>query len=336
MADEGVTPKLATPSLRFGKTLVAHEGVTLKWEIDAFAASDESPARVVRFGVERKPTASDTWTTLSDSLPRRDRSFTDAGFKPGTRYVYRLTCYFTHAGAAPPPDPVRIGMTSVVTAPVETLSIWNLTINTAMRGQAYLTIEKFDRKLGRKVEKKHIHHAGEQIGWWKETGGDGPVSTHLVSLGGGKSAPVDFNTGMTLVSVGKKPATIQIDKCRAIFGAGGKRVGCKQSKLTVTISNTYEIVTVDDAGTHVLFYPDPTKNPRAVSQACKNHGGVKDFRRPIESDESLKLLSEADRLWRSDPEKAILIYKRLLAEFGNTEWVRMSRTRIRLRAEQGD
>ena len=319
--------RVTPPSLALGKTTVAHEGVTLNWEIDASAADDEWPTRVVRYAVERKPTGSDTWTTLTDSGSPHDRSFTDANIEPRTRYTYRLTCTFTDATSAAPPDPDRIGMTSAVTGPIETFGIWKLTVHTALKGQVYLTIEKFDRKLGRRVEKKHIHHAGDQIGWWKEAGSAGLVSTHRVSLGGGRVARVDFNTGMTLVSVEKKMATMEFDKCEAIYGPGGQLTGCKQSKVTATILNTYEIVTVDDEGRHVLFHPDPAKNPRLKQQRCLHHGG---------EETPHALLLEADRIWRSDPEKAIPIYRRLLDEFGETERVRVSRTRIRLRAEQDD
>ena len=117
---------------------------------------------------------------------------------------------------------------------------------------------------------------------------------------------------------------------------GGKWTGCDKTRVTLTISNTYEIVYADDRGKRVAYHPDPLKNPRLMSNACKNHGGKRDFTQAIEPKEPLKLLAEADRLWPSDPEKAILIYKRLLSEFGDTPPVRTSRTRIRLRAEQGD
>ena len=52
--------------------------------------------------------------------------------------------------------------------------------------------------------------------------------------------------------------------------------------------------------------------------------------------EIVELLSKADRLWKTDDEAAIRIYKRLLLEFGDTERVRISKTRIWQRAEQGD
>ena len=78
---------------------------------------------------------------------------------------------------------------------------------------------------------------------------------------------------MTLVSVMKKPVTFQIDKCDAIYEAGGQRTGCKRSKLAVTISNTFEVVYKDEDGKHVIFHPDPWKNSRTTSRACEDHGG---------------------------------------------------------------
>ena len=271
------TNPVKVPMISFMGSSVELDKVLVNWAREEWSVTELVQIKkeydileLTHYTIERKVGADGEWKVVGENVPLDQTTYEDTDIDPKTLYSYRITSFCEEdlkkrAGAK--------GMVIETPMPLKTMGIWNLTVNTAMKGQAYLTIEKFDKKLGRKVEKKHIHHAEEKIGWWGPKDGDPPVSVHLVPVGRGRSELVDFNTGMTLVSVKKKPASIQIDKCKAIFGAGGQRTGCTQSKLTVTISNTFEIVYVDDEGKHVILYPDPSNNPRAVSQACADHGG---------------------------------------------------------------
>jgi len=328
--------KVAAPVLTLVKTDVTLQGVTLKWGIEESVAEDEVAGGIVRFGMERKAVGSDSWTTLNNGLTAGDVEYTDVTFAPKTSYTYRLTFHFAPIGSGTPPDPDEMGSITLISSLIRTHPIWNLEAISVMKNQVYLEIEKFDRELGQKVKKKHLHRPGVHIGWWKESGSAVAVSTHRVTLGGGKTATVDFNTGMTLVSVEKKPAMIEVKQCMATLGADGESVVCKQSEVIMVIKNGYEIVTKDEDGRHLFRYPDPVNNPILKRGHCTEHGGEKDFRRSVKLDESQELLAEADRIWSTDPEKSILIYRRLLNEFGESDAVRRSRTRIRLRAEQGD
>ena len=339
------------PEISFDSSSVELDKVEVSWTAESWTSSERSQLKkghdllnLTHFTIERK-VGEGKWKVVQSDVPITQNNYVDTDIDPKTTYHYRITSHCEEdlkkrAGAS--------GMTIQTPMPLTTLGIWSLSINTAMKGQAYLTIQKFDKKLGRKVEKKHIHHAKDRIGWWKETGGDVPVSTHLVPLGGGKSASVDFNTGMTLVSVEKKPATIKIDKCDPIYGPGGQRTGCTRTTEDVTISNTYEVVYKDKDGKHVLFYPDPMKNPRARSKACADHGGPDRRKKKPGAQGKLEkgsgsaapgnlpanlaakrarekaaeaIFVRAEGFAKANPSRAIKDFERLLEDYGDTDFV---------------
>ena len=102
----------------------------------------------------------------------------DSVIEPRTLYSYRIT---SHVDEDKQNRAAVKGMTVGTAAPVRTMGIWNIRFANAMKSMAYVTIEKFDKKLGGKVEIKHIHHAGDKIGWWKDRGAEEPEPCISVS-----------------------------------------------------------------------------------------------------------------------------------------------------------
>jgi hypothetical protein len=213
------------------------------------------------------------------------------------------------------------------------MGIWKLTfINPskkegADKGTVWVKIEKFEKGHG-KVEKGRLHHAGERIGWWEESPGADPVSIHRVSGPQGRSISVDFNSGVTLVSVEPIKLPVEVKRCKPIYDKKtGNKIGCDKISEKRNFDTTL-IVTTDDEGEHRVYSP----NPGDLNQLCEVHDG-----RGINPDnlaidqknvdaqkaevEAEKLYAEAESLATKDGKKAIRLYERLLKEFGATDFV---------------
>ena len=303
---------------------------------------------------------------VAESLPASERSFKDTKIDPKTNYNYRVTAYcdakeYKERGgpeATPRPDGVVAMVTG--TAP-QTLGIWKMSFlnpfkpENAEKGQVYVKIEKFEKPLGSKVEKARIHHAGDVIGWWPETGSPEPTSKHRVQVGT-KSVEVDFDTKTKLMSVEPRKVVIEIKKCAPKF-TNGQRDGCN----TVTEKRSFdvhEIVLKGPDGDERILSPNPRENPNGQDQMCEEHGGrrasssgstpkapsaepqedpavVAARKREAEAE---KLFKDAEKLVQANKgPQAASIYEKLLKEFGTTDFVSKNAKAVieeRLRALQ--
>lgn len=160
-------------------------------------------------------------------------------------------------------------------APVGPPSPWMLTFSNAARplgsdkGFVFVTIEHRDKQMGKGV-KRHVHYAGDRIGWWPERPEGEPVSRHPVVLPDGSTPEVDFNTGYTLMSVEPKTILMDITRCKLIFGPDGRQEGCEPIRERRAFS-THEVVLQGAAGEERVFVPDPARSPMAAGPSCPLH-----------------------------------------------------------------
>ena len=333
------------PSITLGSVDVALDSVTVNWTVQEFAKTDIAKEtkttdflKLTHLVLERQVGGSGKWDILADKLLPKSDVYKDQKIDPKTKYAYRLTSHVE-------PDKLlredAKGMTVGTAAPVQTLGIWKISFKNAMKGMVYITIEKFDKAAGQKLEKPHIHHVGDKIGWWVEPGqGADPVSRHSVSLTGGKQVTADFNTGMELKSVEPVKLTVDMKRCKTKFGPGGGKVGCDQI-IEKRNFETNEIIFTDDEGEKKVYLPAPN----VLDQLCEDHGGKKITvnlpgtdpavteaaktkedaaaeaakKREVEAEKLFKDAEKADA--SNNKKKAIELYERLLKEFAATDFV---------------
>jgi hypothetical protein len=168
---------------------------------------------------------------------------------------------------------------TVNSTPVSTPSIWKISFASpskpagAANGQAYLTLEKYEKGKG-PVQIKHIQLAGDKIGAWEDPPGSGSVVTvHRVFIGG-RAVNIDFNTGYTLTSIEPTKVTIDVKKCKKKYDKGVWTGEC-DTVVTKHQVDTYEIIYQDDEGEKKALSPNPRDNKAYQDDLCENHGGKK-------------------------------------------------------------
>jgi hypothetical protein len=353
------------PPVVFSGTEIAIDAVTVAWSYKDFTKQEElkmarekenkvAPAKASHFLLERQ-VGGGKWEVLADKLDVKTQSYVDQKIEPKTKYAYRVTAYSTDkdylerggpvdavTGATPNPD----GKINTVSSPqITTMGIWNLNFTNATKladaakGMVYVKIEKFEKGVG-KVEAKHIHYDGDQIGFWSEAEGADPVSKHRVS-NKGKSILVDFNMGATLVSVTPVKLPIEVKRCKPIYAAGGNKTGC-ETIIEKRTFDTAAIVYKDDEGQKKMYFP----NPSLLDQLCEEHGGKKiivtsptterngpdepkvdpkEAAKAKKEQEAEKLFEEAEKALDKNKGLAATCYNRLLKEYGDTDFVAKSK-----------
>lgn len=350
------------PTISMGELQVNLDHVVVSWsmkdlspaEANAAKKKGENPVKLSHFKLERRIPGK-AWELLTETKDVKTLTFKDTKIDPKTRYEYQVTAFTA--------DPIWLKatnnankdnrvMTVATDAPAQTLGIWKLTFRSPSRpenaqkgGMVQVVIEKFEKALGRKVTTSRIHYDGDKIGWWPDGGEAEPVSKHK-TFEGGKAYTVDFDTGATLVSVMPKKVTLEIKKCKAVYGEGGAKERCD----TVTEKrnfDVYEIFVKDDEGDKKFLSPNPRETPNGQDQFCEDHGGKKIITtlpgtapqnpavpEPPKVDPAAELAkkkeAEAEKLWK-DAEKAlaadnkkaaVAIYEKLLGkDYAATDFV---------------
>ncbi|HXG62188.1 MAG TPA: fibronectin type III domain-containing protein [Planctomycetota bacterium] len=282
-------PKVAVkevkvPPVTLGPVDVGLDGVTISWDVKAFTRQEELALqkefdllKYSHFSVEREVAGSGKWEILADKLPPTTKNFKDTRIEPKTKYNYRVKAYVEPDKQGRKPregDPVVLSLPS----PVQTLGIFRVTFINPGRVpgqdayQVWVKIEKHDRELG-PVEIRQFQRPGEKIGWWPEGQGGEPTSMHPISRGG-RAHTVDFNTGMTLVSIKPTTVTLEITKCKKQITAQGAGQ-CQFVKEKRVFHDIYEIVVSEGGAEQTLLIPNPKDSPRARDEFCEIHGGVR-------------------------------------------------------------
>jgi hypothetical protein len=356
-----IEPKIKAvkiPTVAFGNVDIQLDSITVTWSVKGFTkqemtkeAKDIDFLNLDHFTVEREVNGTGKWEMLAPSLPPTAVSFQDKKIDPKTKYTYRVTSY-SEVDKSPHGRTPADGKHLVVkSGQIQSKGIWNLVFTNpsklagAEKGMVYVLIEKYEKGIG-KVEKRHIHYAGDQIGWWPEGEGADPVSRHRIALPGGKTAEVDLDTKATLISVEPKKVTLDIKKCKPIYAKDGGKQGC-ETIVEKRVFDTHEIVFKDDEGEKKAYFPNPRDLPLGQDQMCEEHGGKKmvtqaDLSKgpspsatPDAPKEDPKMVAarkkeeEAEKLFndatKSEAAKnkasAIAAYQRLLSAFADTDFV---------------
>lgn len=277
------------PPVTLGAAEVDLSGVTIHWEVKTFTRQEELALqkefdllKYSHFTVERETAGSGKWEVLADKLPPTARNFKDTRIEPKTKYNYRVKAYVEpdKQGRTPPEgNPVTLALPS----PVQTLGIFRVTFINPGRVpgqdayQVWVKIEKHDRELG-PVEIRQFQRPGEKIGWWPEGRGGEPTSKHAVSKGG-RAHTIDFDTGMTLVSIKPTTVTLEITKCRKQITAQGAGQ-CQFVKEKRVFHDIHEIVVSEGGMEQTILIPNPKDSPRARDEFCEIHGGSKSAASP--------------------------------------------------------
>lgn len=359
-------PQAVAPAVAFENLEINLDSVVLSWSVKEFTAPmkaamakrtpKEVPVDLTSFKIERDVNGAGKWETIATLEDPKARSYKDPKIDPKTKYAYKVTAFsakkefLENGGEDSGPNPT--GLVGTVASPVaQTLGIWKITFANASKaanaekGMAYVTIEKYEKALSAKVEKKRIHYSGDKIGWWPEQGDAEPTSKHRVQVGT-KSHEVDFNTEITLVSVQPKRVTVEITKCKRIFGAGGVPVyPCEKIKEKRAF-DIHEIVLIGPEGRQVIQSPVPKDHPNGQDQICEECGGKKPVSRDViekpgtpeppkedpaavaakkKEADAETLFKDAEKLMKAGKHKeAAAKYERLLKEFGTTDFVAKS------------
>ena len=249
---------LLVPTVELGKVQAQLDGVALEWSVrEAEPVKGAVKVDVAAFKLERETNG--RWEPLA-TLDAKARSYRDAATEPRTAYRYRVT-----ATSARPDVPV---IATLATEPLKTPGIWRLEYLNPVEGKVWVTISKYERSLGKTVSVRHIHEAGEAIGWWTEPGAPAPTSKHRVQVGT-NSVVVDFDTGAKLVSVAPKSVHVLNLRCDTRFDPKtGLRLGC-DLVVEKAPHSLMELVVEGPDGREVLRMPDP----RAQDLRCPAHAG---------------------------------------------------------------
>lgn len=361
--------KVVIPEIALGNVEVAIDGVNFSWEVKELSAKqqDEIKKRDAKlynyqfrklnyFSVERQA-AGGKWEVLADKIPAGTTSFTDSKIEPKTKYRYRVTSWCTDKDFLARVESSGKGQTVELPTAIQTQGIWKVTFSQAMKpeegkGMVYIEIEKFEKSLGKAVKARHIHYEGDKIGWWKinpQDENEEPKHRHKIPQPGGKTVEVDFNCGMTLVSI--KPTKVVVDKkkCERKVSASGFEPceGPKTEKVTV---NTTEINYTNEEGKPVKVYqPDPKAHPQAQDQFCEDHKPKAIIAGPgidpktgapppptkLREDEANTLYKNA-RVSEVTGQRAAAkaLFETLLKDYGNTEFVKANKKDIEDRIQK--
>jgi hypothetical protein len=353
------------PPVAFGAVEVAIDSITVSWNYKDFTNQEiqkmarekdvnlrKDAAKVTHFTLERQAGGSAKWEVLADKVDVKVQSYVDTKIEPKSKYTYRVTAFSNEkpflerggkideeTGATPNPD----GVVNVAMGPaVQTLGIWKLTFSNPMKpaeakGMVYVKIEKFEKGHG-KVEKAHMQYDGDQIGTWEETQGGEPTSKHRVTVKGGRSIEVDFNTATTLISVTRVSLPVEVKRCKPIYDkATGNKIDCDKV-IEKRNFDTGLVTYKDDEGVKKVYVPSPS----TLDQLCEEHGGRKIIvappKEPKEGDtpkedpkeaarlkkemDAEKLFEEAEKALDKNKQLALSYYQKLLSpEFANTDFV---------------
>jgi hypothetical protein len=355
-------PQALAPSIAFETLEINLDSVIVTWSVKEFTKTEiaamakktpkEIPVELTTFKVERDVNGAGKWETVATLEDPKARTYKDVKIEPKTKYAYRVTAFSTKKefleNGGEDGTPNATGLVGAVASPTaQTLGIWKITFTNASKpanadkGMAYVTIEKFEKALGAKVEKKRIHYAGDKIGWWAEASDGEPTSKHKVQIGA-KAVEVDFNTEVTLVSVQPRKVTVEITKCKRKFGPGGlPEYPCDKIKERRSF-DIHEIVLSGPEGRQVIQSPNPKEHPNGQDQICEECGGKKAVNpnvinpqepAPPKEDPAVAaakkkeadaeaVFKEAEKLFKDGKYKdSIGKYERLLKEFATTDYV---------------
>lgn len=359
-------PQALAPAVAFENLEINLDSVIVSWSVKEFtapqkaamakAAPKQIPVELTAFKVERDVNGAGKWETVATIEDPKARTYKDVKIEPKTKYAYRITAFSTKKefleNGGEEGTPNATGLAGTVTSPAaQTLGIWKISFSNASKpanadkGMVYVTIEKFEKALGAKVEKKRIHYAGDRLGWWPEAQDQEPTSKHKVQVGT-KAVEVDFNTEVTLVSVQPRKVTVQITKCKRKFGAGGlPEYPCDKIKEPRSF-DIHEIVLSGPEGRQVIQSPNPKDHPNGQDQICEECGGKKaktaseieappDGKTPPppkedpaaaaakkKEAEAEAVFKEAEKAFKDGKYKdAIAKYERLLKDFATTDYV---------------
>jgi hypothetical protein len=324
------------PTIFLERMSADRHGILIEWNVleAAFRCAGDDlirPRPLAGFALERQELGSGRWTILSNDLPVPTRHFLDRGAEPGGKYLYRVTARLQ-------------GGTETATEteePVAGPPIWKLSFSRAAKLAATakamvdVKIEKFEKGVG-KVEAKHDHFEGDQIGWWEETPGRGPTPLHPITLPDGKMITVDFNVGASLKAIMPVTKILQIRRCKPIYDkTSGAKIGCEPI-LEQEPLQCYEISYEDAEGVHQVN--DPSARVLATfDRLCPKH--LANPQVPMGDPqlvEAQALLQEADRLWSTDSAASIKIYQRLLQDYKDVVIRLQVRNKVEGRARQAD
>jgi hypothetical protein len=355
-------PQAVAPAVAFENLEINLDSVVLTWSVKDFTAAEKKkmaaetpkhiPADLTSFKIERDVNGKNKWETIATIEDPKARMFKDVKIEAKTKYAYRVTAFsnkkeFLENGGEDS-GPNATGLAAVVSSPVaQTLGIWKISFANASRpanadrGMVYVTIEKYEKALSAKVERKQIHRDGDRIGWKEAAEGVEPTSKFKVQVGT-KAVEVDFNTEVTLVSVKSKKATVEITKCKPRFAAGGvKEYPCDKIKEKRSF-DIHEIVTNGPEGRQTILVPNPKDHPNGQDQLCEECGGKKPVTNsaiePAKDDKPKEdpaaaaakkkeadaetLFKEAEKLLKDGKKKeAAAKYEKLLKDYAGTDFV---------------
>lgn len=356
-------PQAVAPSVAFENLEINLDSVVLSWTVQEFTAAEKAkmakekpvhiPVGVTSFKIERDVNGAGKWETLTTIEDGKARSYKDVKIEPKTKYAYRITAFSNAkeylANGGEESGPKADGIVALVPSPAaQTLGIWKISYANASRpanaeqGIVYVTIEKFEKAIGQKVERRQIHKDGDRIGWKAAADGQEPTSKFKVQVAN-KAVEVDFDTGLTLVSVKPRKVTVEITKCKRKFGPGGvPEYPCDKIKEKRTF-DIYEIVVNGPEGRQTIQSPNPKQHPNGQDQICEECGGKKAVTtlppgetKPPEMPkedpaaaaakkkeaDAAALFKEAEKLLKDGKAReAIVRFERLLKEFGATDFV---------------
>ncbi|MFN3483932.1 MAG: hypothetical protein ACK44W_00350 [Planctomycetota bacterium] len=277
-----VLKQVRIPPVSLGVPEVDLSGVTIQWDVKTFTRQEEinlqkefDLLKYSHFTVEREPAGSGKWTVLADKLPPTTKNFKDTQIEPKTKYNYRVKAYVEpdKQGRVPPEgNPVVLTLPT----PVQTLGIFRVTFINPGRVpgqdayQVWVKIEKHDRELG-PVEIRQFQRPGEKIGWWPESQGGEPTSVHTISKGG-RAHKIDFNTGMTLVSIKPTTVTLEITKCKKQITPQGT-AQCQFVKEKRIFHDIHELIVSEGGVEQTVLIPNPKDSPRAQDVYGEIHRG---------------------------------------------------------------
>jgi hypothetical protein len=252
------------PAVAFEKLDVQLDGVTLGWSVREWTSKERQallqekkvPVDLTSFKIERKGAGG--WESIA-TLDAKARSYKDAATQPKTTYVYRITALSTRKEFLAN-DPS--GVAGILTSPAATTpGLWKVRYVNPGDGVVWVWVEKYEKALGAKVEIRLLQREGERVGWKEGT------SKHRVKVAQ-RFHEVDFDTGLTLLSVKPKTHTIVITKCKAAFLPGGGKVfPCPTVEEARTFAVS-EVLTVGPEGRQAALLPDPKDHPNAKDQIC--------------------------------------------------------------------
>jgi hypothetical protein len=318
------------PNLLISTIEASPDGVTLSWIVDPV-----DPRASLFYRIERRKKGG-TWHTVADDVRSRGEitTYLDLTIEPKTDYEYRV-----RLGSTPN------GLTDKMAGPVSIRSpgLWRFEFSNmlsdpdAERGQAYVTIRKYDKEHGF-VEWRKIQREGDLLGVVKEEGGE--RTNHRVATKDGKTVFADFKSGARLLKVTTNKLVLYTYMvCRANLNRKGKPE-CRGPEEVKDHVRVNEAKFTDEDGREQVFQAPAGPEQRMPDVLCPLHRTrpateLEERIRRREA-ECLALLDEADELWLSDDvlkrRKAKAIYGKLLTNYLDLMPVRARRAELNDRA----